>query len=88
MLKCWGIFNFGPDLIKWIQNFYKNVSSCIINDGITGQYFQVGIGVKQGDLLSPYLFIIPTELLAIRSNKIIKGIDFGGEEIKVIQFPD
>ena len=27
MLKCLEIFKFAPDLIKWIQTFYKNVSS-------------------------------------------------------------
>ena len=90
MLKCLKIFNFGPDLMKWIQTFYKNVSSCIINNGTTGQYFQIGRGVRQGDPLSPYLFIICIELLAIaiRSNKNIKGIHVGGEEIKLMQFAD
>ena len=74
MLKCLEIFNFGPDLIKWIQTFYKNVSSCIINNGTTGQYFQIGKGVRQGDPWSPYFFIICIELLAIaiRSNKTLK----------------
>ena len=89
MLKCLEILNFGPDLIKWIQTFYKNVSSCIINNG-TGQYFQVGRGVRQGDPLSSYLFIICIESLAIaiRSNKNIKGMHLGGEEIKLMQFAD
>ena len=90
MLKCLEIFNFGPDLIKWIQTFYKNVSSCIINNGTMGQNFRVGRGVRPGDPLSPYLFIICIGLLAIaiRSNKNIKGIQVGGEEIKLMQFAD
>ena len=25
-------FNFGPEFIKWVKTFYKNVSSCILNN--------------------------------------------------------
>ena len=33
LLKCLELFNFGPDLIRWVNTFYKNVKSCIINNG-------------------------------------------------------
>ena len=26
-------FNFGPSFIKWIQTFYNNLSSCVLNNG-------------------------------------------------------
>ena len=25
--------NFGPSFIKWIQTFYNNLSSCVLNNG-------------------------------------------------------
>ena len=83
-------FNFGQDFIKWIQTFYNNISSCIINNGHTCQYFQIGRGVRQGDPLSPYLFIICIELLsiAIRQNDQVKGIKIAENEIKLLQFAD
>jgi hypothetical protein len=40
--------------------------------------------------LSPYLFLLVAESLAcaLRQNKNIKGITFGNEEIKLLQFAD
>lgn len=31
--KCKELFNFGPDFIKWVNLFYKNIQSCVINNG-------------------------------------------------------
>ena len=90
MFKVLSIFNFGPSLIRWIQTFYKNISSTVMNNGFTTAPFEVGKGVRQGDPLSPYLFIICLEILAIniRVNKEIKGIQVDNEAIKLELFAD
>ena len=28
-----GLFNFGPDIMSWIKIVYKDVSSCVVNNG-------------------------------------------------------
>ena len=69
-------FNFGPFLCGWIKTFYNNITSCVMNGGTSSGYFSLGIGVRQSDPLSGYLFILVIELLAdaIRSDEVIKGI--------------
>ena len=83
-------FNFGPDFIRWVTTFYKNIQSCVINNGIISDYFTLQRGVRQGDPLFRYLFVIAAEVLAIavRQDKEIKGIRIGKEETKLLQYAD
>jgi hypothetical protein len=83
-------FNFGESFIRWVEIFYNNISSCVINNGVTSKYFQLHQGVRQGDPLSPYLFILIVEILAsiIRKSDNIKGIDMNGQSFKVLQYAD
>ena len=56
-----------------------------MNNGTCTPYFELQRGVSQGDPLSPYLFIIAAETLAIavRSRPDIQGLTIGQEEFKV-----
>ena len=70
--------------------FYTNISSCVINNGTTSTYFAVDRGVRQGDPLSPYLFVLGVEILAhmIRVNENIKGLKIMNQIIKLLQYAD
>ena len=77
-------------LINWVNIIYNDISSCIYNNGETSKYFKLHRGVRQGDPLSPYLFIIAVDILArimIQDNNI-KGFQINSHNIKVTQYAD
>ena len=90
LFKSLEIFGFGSSLICWVKTFYSNISSCNINNGICTKYYSINRGVRQGDPLSPYLFIVAVKLLAIviRKSDDIQGVRIGDTESKIIQYAD
>ena len=90
LFKCLEAFNFGSDFLHWIKTFYTNAQSCVMNYGTASNYFPLERGVRQGDPLSPYLFIVIVETLAIaiRQNQEIRGISIDNEETKILPYAD
>ena len=82
--------NFGSDLIAWFNTFYKDISSCVINNGYSSAFFNLNRGVRQGCPLSGMLFILGLELLtqSIKHDNQIKGISANKKEIKMCQYAD
>ena len=83
-------FNFGPSVCKWFDILYSGAKSCIINNGYMSDFFDLGRGCRQGDPLSPYLFIIGVELLSLKlkENPNITGVTINGTEPLVSQYAD
>ena len=90
MYKCLHFFGFGQQFIKWIKLLNNNVKLCVIQNGIFSDFFNIERGCRQGDPISPYLFNLCVEVLAImiRHNKEVKGIIIGGKEYCLLQYAD
>ena len=51
-------FGFGSAFRAWIKTFYYQTSVSIILNGSPGDPFVLGAGVRQGDPLSPGIFVL------------------------------
>ncbi len=83
-------FIFCPAFRGCVKTLYKNISSVVVNNGDTSDWFNPMRGVRQGYPISPYLFIMAVELLAIgiRENPKIKGIKINVSILKITQLAD
>ena len=88
--KALKYFNFKKDIIKWIEIFYKDIKSTVIVNNSPTPWFPIERGCRQGDPISPYIFLICSEILAcmIRQNPNIKGYVILNKENKITQFAD
>ena len=76
------LFGFGVVFCTWVKIMYTDI--------IRLDTLVLSGGVRQGDPLSPYLFLLAIEILAntIRNDNKIKGFRFGEHEIKQILYAD
>lgn len=90
MFKVLEAFGFKDGMRRWISTFYNNIKSTVSVNGNISQWFSVNRGCRQGDPISPYLFILCVEILAImiRENDDIKGIFINNVEHKLSQYAD
>ena len=86
--KCLDYFKLGESLIQRVKVIYSNPRCKIVNNGYFSESIELLKGLKQRCLLSPYLFVMAIEMLAItiRSNKNIKGLEIQGIKTKVSMY--
>ena len=79
------LFGFGDNFLTWIKAIYNETEACVTNNGHNTSWFYPTRGTRQGCCLSPFLFVIVAEVLAItvRESETIEGIKVGGRQIKI-----
>lgn len=83
-------FGFGERFISWIQVLYSSPLAAVRTNNNLSSFFPLHCGTRQGCPLSPLLFAIAIEPLAIalRNETTIKGIQRKGCENKVSLYAD
>ena len=83
-------FGFGDVFVRWTKLFFTGFTVCTTNSGHVSQFFAKTRGVNQGCPISPYLFLVCSEVMAhcIKQNKKVRGIELGGVEYVISQFAD
>lgn len=83
-------FNFDPFICNWIKTFQCNAVSCVSQAGILSNFFKLGRGCRQGDPISPYIFLLCAEILSIKikNNKNITGIKVNNTQYLISQYAD
>ncbi|GKV21933.1 hypothetical protein SLEP1_g31856 [Rubroshorea leprosula] len=99
---CWNFIDYMLDRMafsatwkRWIQECLKSSMVSILINGSPTRQFPVTKGIRQGDPLSPFLFLIVAEGLnglmkAAVDKELYKGVEIGKDAVTVthLQFAD
>ena len=90
LIACLKKMNFDHEYVSWIEVLINKQESCVINGGKSTGYFPLERGVRQGDPISAYLFIIVIEIffLMVRKNPKISGLDIFGIKHLLTSYAD
>lgn len=81
--------NFGTKWRKWILECISTAYAAVLVNGSPSPEFKLERGLRQGDPLSPFLFLIIAEGLNILVSKAVQiemfeALDMGREKVKVV----
>ena len=76
--------------MRFLKTVYNTPKCCVINNNHMSSFFEVSTGVRQGDPLSPTIFVLSMQCLAnvLKQDTICKGVIIDQETLKFTVFAD
>ena len=81
LLQVMGKMGFGDRWLNWIKWCISTASFSVLVNGSPAGFFPSSRGLRQGDPLSPYLFVIGMEILSCLLNRATGGNYLSGTKI-------
>jgi hypothetical protein len=81
-------YNIDGKMFQAVNTLYKNTESCLKINNLYTQWFNVDYGVRQGDNLSPTLFGLFINDLAVEIKGMNKGVKIGNQNISILLYAD
>ncbi|XP_070665958.1 secreted RxLR effector protein 78-like [Malus domestica] len=69
LIEVMGNLGFHPKFCEWIRECISTVSYSVMVNGVPSSYFRPEMGLRQGDPMSPFLFLICAEALSSYNQK-------------------
>ncbi|XP_071726806.1 uncharacterized mitochondrial protein AtMg01250-like [Rutidosis leptorrhynchoides] len=95
LLDIMRLMGFGVKWRTWIEACLESTSVSVLVNGSPTPEFSLQKGIRQGDPLSPFLFLIAGEGLNFLANAAsnlghIKGVEIGADKVRVshLQYAD
>ena len=88
IFKCLTHFGFTDNFVSWIKLLVLNFKAVTNYVGNLSRPFLLGRGAKQGDPVSSLLFILSVEILALKIQNSINGLNIGNFYIKKALYAD
>ncbi|RVW53156.1 putative ribonuclease H protein [Vitis vinifera] len=73
---------FGPKWLGWMWSCISSAKFSILVNGVPAGFFPSSKGLRQGDPLSPYLFVMGMEVLGILIRRAVEGGFLSGCNIR------
>ena len=81
--------NIDHKLVCMIMTLYSDTVNAVLINNTLGEWFKATVGVRQGCLLSPYLFNMFLEQIMIKTLERFQGtISINGEVVSKLRFAD
>jgi hypothetical protein len=95
ILQVLSFRGFGPKWLGWIRDILHSGTSSVLLNGVPGKSFHCKRGVRQGDPLSPLLFVLAADLLQSIINKAkqqgllqLPLTENCGQDFPIVQYAD